>query len=188
MSNPEDTPVVFLSGPRVYLRPVDTSDAERYVRWLNDPKVRAGLDTHLPLTLKSEREFLDTIGNKPDQIILAIVLRDGDRHVGGTGLHGIRWKDRSATFGILIGEEDCWGNGYGTEVTRLMLDYAFRTLNLHRVELGVYSTNPRAVRTYEKAGFVREGIRREAIFIDGQPADVLIYGVLAREYLSPQRP
>lgn len=181
-------PVVFLSGERVYLRPNEPADADNYVRWLNDEAVRQWVTFHLPMTEKAEREFLDTVATKPDRVAFALVLKDGDRHIGAVGLHELRWKDRAAVLGIIIGEQDCWGQGYGTEATRLLLRYAFTTLNLNRVELGVFAFNERAVRTYEKCGFVREGVRRQWAFINGRYIDELVYSVLANEYFAANPP
>lgn len=65
-----------------------------------------------------------------------------------------------------------------------MLAYAFETLNLNRVELGVHDFNTRAIRAYERAGFVREGVRRQHAFIDGRYIDSLVYGILASEYFD----
>lgn len=184
MSDNPKRPVVFLSGEHVYLRPVEMFDLERYRRWLNDPAVRVPLGAFAPLTEKMERDFIESAGGKPDEYTFAIVLKDGDRHIGGTGLNEIRWKDRAALFGVFIGDEDCRGHGYGTEAARLVLRYAFETLNLNRIELGVFAFNEAAVRAYEKAGFVREGVKREWAFIDGQYTDHIIYGVLARDYFE----
>ena len=181
-------PVVFLSGERVYLRPNEPADADNYVRWLNDEAVRQWVTFHLPMTEKAEREFLDTVATKPDRVAFALVLKAGNRHIGAVGLNELRWKDRAAVLGIVIGEKDCWGQGYGTEATRLLLRYAFTTLNLNRVELGVFAFNERAVRTYEKCGFVREGVRRQWAFINGRYTDELVYSVLANEYFAANPP
>ena len=184
MNGETRSPVVFLSGERIYLRPLAASDVERLARWVNDEEVRQWVTFYLPLTEKAEQEYIENAGSKPDQISLAIVLRAGDRHIGGLALNEIRWKDRAAMFGIFIGEKDCWAQGYGTEATRLLLRYAFTTLNLNRVELGVFAFNERAVRVYEKCGFLREGVRREWAFIGGKYVDEIVYSVLAREYFA----
>ena len=76
----------------------------------------------------------------------------------------IEWMNRCARFGIFMGEKSFWNQGYGTEATRLMLKHAFETLNLNRIFLHVYETNPRAIRAYEKVGFVKEGLLRDAIY------------------------
>jgi RimJ/RimL family protein N-acetyltransferase len=186
--NESAPPIVFLSGERIYLRPLEMGDAGRYRRWINDPDVRVPLGRFLPLSEKEEHELIEHAGAKPDTVRLAVVLKDGDRHIGGVGLQEIRWKDRAAMFGVLIGEEDCRGHGYGSEATRLMLRYAFETLNLNRVELCVYAFNAAAIRAYEKAGFVREGVRRDHVFIDGRYVDDVVYAVLARDYFARERP
>jgi RimJ/RimL family protein N-acetyltransferase len=181
---PPPAPVVFLAGQRVYLRPPHVDDAPRYVRWLNDEQVRQWVTFYLPMPEHAEREWIEAAPARRDEVHFALVLRAGDRHIGGLGLHQIRWKDRAATFGIFIGEPDCWGQGYGAEATRLLLRYAFATLNLNRVELGVFAFNKRAIRVYEKLGFVREGVRREWAFINGRYTDEVAYSILAREYLA----
>jgi RimJ/RimL family protein N-acetyltransferase len=183
--NSEARPVVvFLDGGRVYLRPVEMADAEPFRRWLNDPSVRINLKLFAPLTEKAEQEFIERAGTNPDDFVFAIVRKQGDRVIGAGGLHRTRWKDRSASFGILIGDPECRGAGYGTEATRLILRYAFETLNLNRVELGVYDFNKPAIHVYEKLGFVREGTQREHSFVEGRYVDHHAYSLLAREYFA----
>jgi RimJ/RimL family protein N-acetyltransferase len=84
--------------------------------------------------------------------------------------------------GIFIGEKRLWNQGYGTDAMRLLLQHGFNTLNLNRVALDVYDTNLRAVRSYEKAGFVHEGRKRQAIFKDGRYVDILQMSVLRAEW------
>ena len=89
-----------------------------------------------------------------------------------------------ATLGIVIGEKEYWGKGYGTEAVKTMLRYAFHELGLNRVELETYSFNPRAQRCYERAGFRREGVRRGALYRDGKFHDIIIMGILREEFLE----
>jgi len=184
MSADRKPPVVFLEGEHLYLRPLELSDLDRCHRWINDPQTRLPLGSFLPASEKAEREYIENATGTQDNIQFAIVLKDGDRHIGGTGLHDVRWKDRAAVFGLLIGEKDFRGKGYGGEATRLMLRYAFETLNLNRVELWVFASNQPAIRAYEKSGYVREGIRREYSFIEGKYVDSFVYSILAREYFA----
>src|SRR5258708_2535655 len=83
------------------------------------------------------------------------------RPVGRVGLEDISYQHRRATFGVLIGEKDCWSKGYGTEATRLTLEYGFRLLGLHNIMLSVFSANIAAIRAYTRAGFRVIGVRRE---------------------------
>ena len=85
-------------------------------------------------------------------------------------------------FHISLGEHDAWGQGYGTEATRLMLGLAFDSIGLHRVGLSVFSFNERAIRSYEKAGFRLEGRARDAILRDGERRDELSMAILAPEW------
>ena len=177
-------PSVFLSAERIYLRAWEPADIERYQLWLNDPATRTLLRGYRPISVKAERAFVEGLDDKEDLIHFAIVLKEGDRHIGGIGLMEFRWKDRTAALGLFIGPPEHRGHGYGSEAIHLVLEYAFRTLNLNRVELCVYASNAAAIRAYEKLGFVREGVRREHVFIDGGYVDEVIYGMLAREYAA----
>jgi RimJ/RimL family protein N-acetyltransferase len=133
------------------------------------------------VSLRAEEEFLDRV-SQGDDVALAIVLRAGDRLVGGTGLHDIDQRCRKAQFGIFLGPREEWGQGHGTEATRLLLDYAFATLNLNRVWLQVYEYNERGLRAYEKVGFRREGVLRQDTFRDGRYWDTVVMGLLRQEW------
>lgn len=184
MSESESKPVVFLEGERIYARPLELGDLERCRRWINDPETRATLANYLPLNESAERKWIEGCADPASEINLAIVLKDGNRHIGNMSLRGFRWKDRAAEFGIMIGEADCRGQGYGREATGLILKYAFETLNLNRVQLGVYSHNTAGIRAYEAVGFVREGVQREHNIVQGGYVDHVMYSILAREYFS----
>ena len=105
-----------------------------------------------------------------------------DRLIGNCGLFGFDWKNRFAEFGILIGEKDAWGHGYGTDAARLILRFGFDELNLNRVWLRVYDFNPRAGRAYKKAGYVQEGIYRQALYREGAYHDIHVMSVLRDEW------
>ena len=183
MSGNDKPPIAFLSGERVYLRPFESDDIPQLLCWLNDPAVWRTLGVFLPVSEKTEQEFVEIANSGKDNIVyLAIALHEGNRLIGSMGLKDIIWKDRSATFGIFIGPAECRSQGYGTEATRLLLDYAFRTLNLNRIGLEVFANNAAAIRVYEKVGFVREGVQRERRFLDGKYVDQYLYGILAREF------
>jgi RimJ/RimL family protein N-acetyltransferase len=111
-----------------------------------------------------------------------MVAREGDRSVGSVGLHGVSGPNRKAVFGISIGEKEFWNRGFGSEATELALDIGFERLNLNRIELEVYESNPRAVRVYEKAGFVLEGVSRAARWVRGRFENVRRMAILADEW------
>ena len=102
--------------------------------------------------------------------------------IGTVKLGFINWIHRSAEFGIMIASEEFRGKGYGTEVARLVLDYGFRRLNLHKVTLGVTADHAAAIRCYEKVGFRREGLIKSLLYVDGAYRDKLIMGITAEEF------
>jgi RimJ/RimL family protein N-acetyltransferase len=113
---------------------------------------------------------------------MAIHLRPSGRLIGTCALSGLDPDNGSALFHITIGEKDCWGQGYGTEATRLMLAHAFETLKLHRIGLSVFEFNERAIRAYRRIGFVVEGRAREAIWRNGRWWDEIMMSMLDREW------
>jgi RimJ/RimL family protein N-acetyltransferase len=86
-----------------------------------------------------------------------------------------------------VGEREYWGRGYGTEAMRLVLQFAFQELNLHRVSLGVFAYNERAIRSYEKAGFRIEGRLRQGIHRVNQRWDEVVMGILRSEWETAQK-
>jgi RimJ/RimL family protein N-acetyltransferase len=115
-------------------------------------------------------------------VIFAIVESKSDRHIGNVKLGPINWLHRRTLFGIMIGDKDSWAKGVGEEVTRLMVEYAFFRLNLHRVGLVVFEEHQSAVRCYEKVGFKIEGCLRENMFQDGRYKNHVSMGLLRTEY------
>jgi diamine N-acetyltransferase len=179
----------MLLGDRVRLRSIEREDVPTFVRWFNDPEVRQYLAMYAPMSKAQEERWFETHLEAKDEFMFAIEARTEDTwvHIGNVGLHRIAWKNRNAVLGIALGEKAYWGQGYGTDAVRTMLRFAFHELNLHRVELDVYDLNPRAIRCYEKAGFRREGTRRQALFRDGHYYDVHLMAVLQEEFLSIRR-
>jgi RimJ/RimL family protein N-acetyltransferase len=178
----------FLIGERLYLRPLEEADIPTCLRWINDPEVTRTLMMYRPLNELREREWFQGQYKDDHNIILAITLKEQDRHIGNVGLHRIDWKNREGELGIMIGEKDEWDKGYGSEAISLVLGYGFDRLNLHRICLRVYENNPRAQRCYEKAGFRREGAMRESAFSEGRYWDTIFMGILDREWRGSSAP
>jgi RimJ/RimL family protein N-acetyltransferase len=135
---------------------------------------------------KKNKELLEENLEKliPEEFMFSIFALDSQKVVGFVGLwadyfnHGIAW------LGIGIGEPEYWGKGYGTEAVQLMLKYAFTELNLHRVSLDVLGYNQRAIRSYEKNGFVTEGMQRKIVNREGKRWDVYFMGVLREDWIK----
>ncbi len=177
----------MIYGERIRLRGVEREDLPKFVEWLNDPEVRAHLSIYLPLSMEEEKKWFEGLAQRrPEERPLGIEVRSGKgwKLVGNCGLFGIEWNNRAAEFGIFIGDKSVWGKGYGTDAARLVLRHGFETLNLNRIFLRVYEDNPRAMHTYEKAGFVPEGRMRQAAYRNGEYKDVLLMSTLRSEWDS----
>ncbi len=175
----------MISGQHVRLRGVERTDLPNFQAWLNDPEVTEGLSLYLPLSMIDEEQWLDKASQLlPEEKPLAIELHDKGtwRLIGNCGFINLEWANRGAEVGLFIGDKSVWNKGYGTEVMQLLLKHGFETLNLHRIYLRVYATNPRAKRSYEKAGFVLEGTMREAVYRHGRYADIHIMSVLRSQW------
>jgi RimJ/RimL family protein N-acetyltransferase len=147
----------FLVGEKVYLRPLDEADVPVFMEWINDFEVTRYLVAGVyPMTRWEEEEWVRSARGARDRVHLSIVLKDGDRLIGNTALFSIDYVSRFAVFGILIGEKNEWGKGYGGEATALVVNYAFSRLNLNRVELTVLDFNDRAINCYRRIGFHEE--------------------------------
>lgn len=176
----------FLVGDRIYLRAVRPSDVSaEYLSWLNDAETTRYLETGIfPCTGEELRSYLERLSHNHDAVFLAIIDKAGGQHIGNVKLDPISWIHRRAVFGILIGNKAFRGMGIGTEVTRMVLHYAFNRLNLNKIVLGVYADHAGAVRAYEKVGFQIEGHSRQELFRDGEYRDRLWMGILRSDYMK----
>jgi RimJ/RimL family protein N-acetyltransferase len=179
----------MFTGELVTLGAIERDYLPRYVEWLNDWEVRRFLAPTLPhpLTMQDEEEWFNHQRTNQDSRIFAILTQGEGKLIGNCGLHSIDWVNRHAIFGIFIGDKNYWGKGYGTDATRTLLQYAFDEAALHRIELGVFSFNQRAMRVYEKVGFRLEGIRKQALFREGAWHDEHIMAILRDEWSALYR-
>ncbi|MGI5864993.1 MAG: GNAT family N-acetyltransferase [Myxococcales bacterium] len=172
----------FLVGESIYLRPLEKEDAPQIAEWLNDREITRPLLVHRPINRAGEERYLEQVAQSENDVNLGIARHD-DALIGVTGLGAIDMKNRHASFGIFIGDKTQWGKGYGSEATRLMVGYAFDTLNLNKVWLHVIEHNERAIRAYERVGFKREGSLREYTFVEGRYWANVVMSILREDWL-----
>ncbi|MBM3140210.1 MAG: GNAT family N-acetyltransferase [Chloroflexi bacterium] len=179
---------MFLEGERVRLRPAEVTDTPRFLPWINDPEVRHLLGAAAyQYSLAAEEEFIRSRQENSWEagVFLVIEAMDADdepRTIGNLEARRLHAESRHAEIGILIGDREYWGRGYGEDAMRTLCRFLFEELDLHRVYLSVLEFNPRARRSYEKVGFVEEGRKREHAFIAGRYYDVIEMGLLRREF------
>lgn len=169
-----DDPILNIRGERVGLGPLRGDLASTYQRWMNDLNVTRTLAApNVPMTVEREQRWVDDALVSSDPVFTIYTL-DDLRPIGNTSLYDVDSDNRTCSFGILIGERDAWGHGYGTETTRLMLGYAFDVLGMQNVMLTVHADNVRGIRAYERAGFRRIGVRRSAIQVGRRRLDEIL--------------
>ncbi|WP_132058305.1 GNAT family N-acetyltransferase [Halorussus amylolyticus] len=172
---------VFLRGDSITLRTVEDEDVEFLRDAINDPDVREGLTTAKPINAEQEREYFEERISSDEDVHL-LVCADGEA-TGSIGLYDIDHRMGHCEIGLWLAAE-YHGRGYGTEASRLVTDYAFRELRMHRVMARVLAHNDASRRIWEKLGFEQEGVHRDEAYHDGEYVDVRYYGVLDDEWES----
>jgi RimJ/RimL family protein N-acetyltransferase len=175
--------VTTIKGDTVLLRPLRESDLEESLRvWTPELRHMYGGSLTSPQrpTLADKRRSFERVQRGERGHVFAIEA-DG-RYIGFANIEVTSEEDRRATYRIAIENPEYWGRGYGTEVTRLMLCYAFETLDLHRVTVRAAAYNTRAIRCYEKCGFRLEGIERDSFFVDDEWHDDWLMAALRDEW------
>ena len=177
------SPLVNIVGDKVALGPQGKDLSPNFARWYNDFRALSRLGVPIqPWTTSQEKRKHETVTSRQgSEIDFAIYERASERPIGVTGI-GVDYRNRTGEFGIIIGEPDARGKGYGTETAQLMLDYAFTALGLHNVGLTVHAYNLAGIRAYTKAGFKQFGRRREKILMGGQRWDVIHMECLSTEW------
>lgn len=177
------TPVVFLEGKRLYLRPIEQSDVCAMQRYVNDPEIRCYLSNSYPISLFAEQAYAEKkMKHDPTDITLAICLKKGNRFIGLMGLHRIDYINRIATTGSVIGEKDEWNKGYGQEAKALLLEYAFDTLNLRKISSAAIEGNKRSIQHNIKCGYQIEGVLKKEFFKNGRYYDKVMLGIFKESW------
>ncbi len=170
----------FMEGKRVCLREIRPSDVNQiYYRWMNDGEVTRFLESRFsPNSMAKLKSYAAKILQDPKYIFFAILEKKTGRHIGNVKLGPINWVHRFGDIGIMIGDKASHGKGYGTEAIRLVSQFAFETLNLHKVTASCYGNNVGSIRIFEKADFFEEGRRGKQYFSDGEYVDLVCFGMI----------
>lgn len=173
----------LFAGKLVRLAAPKTEDHEIMAKWTTNPEFSRMLDNDpaMPHNADYWAEGDKKDKERPNNFSFRIRTLEDDKLIGFIDLW-TSWSNQGAWVGIGIGEPEYWGRGYGSDALRVGVNYAFRELGLYKVTLGVFSYNPRAVKAYEKVGFVHEGQARAMLYRDGQRHDFLYMGILRPEW------
>jgi len=177
-----------LFGEKVMLREYRQEDLPCIAAWVNDEETTKYLSDIfvLPQTSKMREDFLSArLTGSSHEACFIIADRETQKYLGQADLLEINWINRCATVGIVIANAEDRSRGVGTEALTLLCEYGFQKLGLQRIQLNVYEANTRAQRCYEKVGFIREGVKRRAIYKDGRFMDMIFMSILKDEWQRP---
>lgn len=169
----------FLSTKNIYLKKLSLKDnLDNYLEMVNDVEELIYVDElgRYPLNKEDLEAYIDSV-----QGLFLAIFNNKDEHVGNIRVTDIHPINRHCSFGILFNKK-FRGNGYAKDASSLIIRHLFKNLNVNRIELFVATENIPAIKLYEKLGFIKEGIKREAIWIEGVYKDLYVYSILAKDY------
>lgn len=168
----------------VKLRPVDETDVDDILTWVNDRSVVGNLATFAgkPLSREDELAWVRKMRTSTDDRVFTVTAADTGDYLGQVGLHQIFWRSKVARGAAIIARKDQMGRGYGSAAIASLMDIAFGELGLHKVWLMVFSTNERSRRTWKRLGFVEEGTLRDEYFHEGAWHDMIRMSLLEHEW------
>ena len=174
----------MLKGEKVVLRAFERADLERIHQFNNDVEVElaGGGDPPMPQSLARLQAEYDSRASKGGRDNADFVIEADGKCIGVCGLERFDETAQTCELGIGIGDKEYWGQGYGRDTVRILLDYAFRLRNMRKVWLRVWGNNERAIRCYRACGFVEEGRLREHVWSNGRYEDLIYMGVLRDEW------
>jgi len=172
----------MLESKNVRLRQIEASDLLKLRNWRNSPCIRAYTRGYRPLNMLNQTNWLESLSADQLNIMFAIEKKFDRELIGCCGLTNINWKEGHGEVSIYIGEKKWQSKGYASDALRLLLEYGFKELRLHRIYGIIFEYNDASIKFFEKNGFEFEGRHREARFWDGKFYDELVYGILDREY------
>ncbi|WP_231637404.1 MULTISPECIES: GNAT family N-acetyltransferase [Bacillales] len=179
----EERTVPQIKGSNIDLRMARESDLEAYYAFLQDSEMNLLTGSQTEFTRETIEAWIRKISVVDEERVdFIIILKETNELLGEVVLNEIDTTNRSANIRIGIQGAQHRGKGYGTEALVHMLRYGFETLKLHRIHLGVYAFNPRAIHVYEKLGFQREGVERDALYLDGKFHHMITMSMLEDEF------
>ncbi|MFX1478792.1 MAG: GNAT family N-acetyltransferase [Promethearchaeota archaeon] len=176
----------FIEGDTIDLVAGNSKWADLSCKWMNNPRVRHYSRNAWPLTLEEVKKWFEPSSDQGmrDFVVFTIYHKKDKKPIGAIGFNHINWLYRNANIFAHIGEPEYWGKGIAIEASKLVINYGFTELNLHKIYSGVFTPNTRSLRAAEKLGFKKEAVLKEEIYVDGEYVDVHKFALFKRDWLS----
>lgn len=177
-------------GKKVLLRAYKEEDIEKVLEFVNDSEVKSFLDLNIPFPINkwNEERWIKKIREQNDLTYdFAIEEIDSGKCIGGCSINSVNIKNRNCTIGIMIGDKDYWGKGYGYDALSILIKFIFEECNIEKIKLGVFSFNERARNCYKKLGFKEEGILKKEIYRHGKYYDEIVMAIFKEDYLNENK-
>lgn len=169
----------MLSSDRIKLRPVELEDAEMLRRWRFSETNYAYFYEFVPACKVQNQQWLENTLKKSSEINFIIFDNNECRDIGMISLLDIDMRNQKCEMGrVLIADENFRGKGLGGETIRVLLNYAFNHLNMHKVYCEVFAENEAAVKLYQKCGFAEDGRFKQHIYKNGEFKDIIHMSVM----------
>lgn len=173
----------FINGKKICLRQYEAKDIDVWFNWFNDAEVVRFMDQRRwPNTKEKQKRYLEAMSSSRSDMQLAIIYRPSGKLIGTVGLHGIDPVNRNADISVIIGDRKYWGKGLAKEAVGLLIDHAFRMLNLHKLTAGFVNGNTASQRLFDSFGFKKEALLRAQVYLDGKYQDIIRMGLLKKDY------
>lgn len=177
---------VFIQCDGFYLRGLESTDlAGHWYDWFNDSEItRFQNKGYIPNTLQAQTSYFEALQKSDHDVVFAIIDDVSDSHVGNVGLHGIDRLHRTAMLGIVIGEREYMGRGWGKQAWVAITKYAFEVINLHKVSATVFDGNDRSLKCALAAGYEVEGCQKEQMYKNGKYCDLIWLGITRDRWIK----
>lgn len=169
---------MILHGEKIYLRPISNSDTNHIILWRNTNFVLKNFIYQKPFSIKTHETWLRDMVNTGKVIQYIIYDKQENIPVGSVYLRDIDNENCKAEYGIFIGVREALGKGFGSEAAKLIIQYGFQHLKLHKIMLRVFSDNVRAIKSYENAGFIKEAYLKDDVKINNIFYDVILMAII----------
>ncbi|MFD1334548.1 GNAT family N-acetyltransferase [Oceanobacillus iheyensis] len=172
----------MIENERIYLRGMEEEDIPYKVSWINNSNFRSTLNFDYPVSKVGTKKWLNSVAGNPNRRDFFVCNKENDKPIGYGGLLNIDYKNSKAESYMGIGDLNSQGKGYGYDIRKLILDYAFNELNLNKVYAYVWEQNTPMINLNKKTGFQIEGLLREDILSHGELRNRFIMGITKRDY------